>query len=68
MVAYPSGISMIRWWIAAARAASGLLPWSAGEIRFAGDDLRGVGVRGTARRVRKALTGKQAPGKKGKKK
>src|SRR5882757_8402706 len=25
------------------------------------------GVRGTARRVRKALTGKQAPGKKGKK-
>src|ERR1700760_4178558 len=26
------------------------------------------GVRGTARRVRKALTGKQAPGKKGKKK
>ena len=32
------------------RAASGLLPWSAGEVRFAGDDLRGVGVGGTARR------------------
>ena len=31
------------------RAASGLLPWGAGEIRFAGSDLRGVGVRGTAR-------------------
>ena len=31
------------------RAASGLLPWSAGEVSFAGRDLRGVGVRRTAR-------------------
>ncbi len=31
------------------RAASGLLPWTAGEARFAGRDLRGIGVRGTAR-------------------
>jgi branched-chain amino acid transport system ATP-binding protein len=32
------------------RAASGLLPWSAGEVMFAGSNLRGVGVRETARR------------------
>jgi branched-chain amino acid transport system ATP-binding protein len=32
------------------RAASGLLPWSAGEVLFAGKNLRGVGVRETARR------------------
>ena len=31
------------------RAASGLLPWTAGEVRFAGRDLRGVGPRETAR-------------------
>jgi branched-chain amino acid transport system ATP-binding protein len=31
------------------RAISGLLPWSAGGIRFAGKDLRGAGPRGTAR-------------------
>jgi len=30
------------------RAASGLLPWSAGEVRFAGRDLRGIGPRATA--------------------
>jgi branched-chain amino acid transport system ATP-binding protein len=32
------------------RAASGLLPWSAGDVAFAGKSLRGVGVRETARR------------------
>jgi branched-chain amino acid transport system ATP-binding protein len=31
------------------RAVSGLLPWTAGEVRFAGRDLRGVGPRETAR-------------------
>ena len=31
------------------RAVSGLLPWTAGEVRFAGADLRGVGPRETAR-------------------
>ena len=31
------------------RAASGLLPCSGGEVRFAGRDLRGVGPRATAR-------------------
>jgi branched-chain amino acid transport system ATP-binding protein len=31
------------------RAASGLLPWAAGEVRFAGRDLRGIGPRETAR-------------------
>jgi branched-chain amino acid transport system ATP-binding protein len=31
------------------RAASGLLPWTAGEVRFGGRDLRGIGVRETAR-------------------
>jgi branched-chain amino acid transport system ATP-binding protein len=31
------------------RAASGLLPWSAGEVRFAGRDLRGIGPRATAK-------------------
>jgi len=32
------------------RAISGLLPWEAGEVTFAGDNLRGVGPRDTARR------------------
>jgi len=32
------------------RAVSGLLPWEAGSVTFAGDDLRGVGPRETARR------------------
>ncbi|HET6197026.1 MAG TPA: ABC transporter ATP-binding protein [Acetobacteraceae bacterium] len=32
------------------RAISGLLPWEAGEVTFAGDALRGVGPRETARR------------------
>jgi branched-chain amino acid transport system ATP-binding protein len=32
------------------RAASGLLPWTAGEVMFAGSNLRGVGVRETGRR------------------
>jgi branched-chain amino acid transport system ATP-binding protein len=32
------------------RAISGLLPWDAGEARFAGEGLRGVGPRETARR------------------
>ena len=31
------------------RAASGLLPWTAGTVHFAGRDLRGAGVRETAR-------------------
>jgi branched-chain amino acid transport system ATP-binding protein len=31
------------------RAASGLLPWTGGDIRFAGRDLRGAGPRETAR-------------------
>ncbi len=30
------------------RAVSGLLPWSVGEVRFAGRSLRGVGPRGAA--------------------
>jgi len=32
------------------RTVSGLLPWSAGEVRFAGTDLRGAGPRETVRR------------------
>ena len=32
------------------RTVSGLLPWSAGEVKFAGSDLRGVGARETMRR------------------
>ena len=32
------------------RAVSGLLPWGAGNVRFAGQDLRGVGPRGTVQR------------------
>ena len=32
------------------RAVSGLLPWDAGTVTFAGDDLRGIGPRETARR------------------
>jgi branched-chain amino acid transport system ATP-binding protein len=32
------------------RAISGLLQWDTGEVRFAGEDLRGVGPRETARR------------------
>jgi branched-chain amino acid transport system ATP-binding protein len=32
------------------RAVSGLLPWGAGGVRFAGADLRGLGPRETARR------------------
>jgi branched-chain amino acid transport system ATP-binding protein len=32
------------------RAVSGLLPWEAGEVVFAGEDLRGVSPRETARR------------------
>jgi branched-chain amino acid transport system ATP-binding protein len=32
------------------RTVSGLLPWSAGEVKFAGSDLRGVGARETVRR------------------
>ena len=29
------------------RTVSGLLPWSAGDVRFAGSDLRNVGARET---------------------
>jgi branched-chain amino acid transport system ATP-binding protein len=32
------------------RTVSGLLPWSTGEVKFAGSDLRGVGARETVRR------------------
>jgi len=32
------------------RTVSGLLPWSAGEVKFAGSDLRSVGARETMRR------------------
>lgn len=32
------------------RTVSGLLPWSDGDVRFAGSDLRGVGARETVRR------------------
>ena len=32
------------------RTVSGLLPWSTGEVKFAGSDLRGVGARETMRR------------------
>lgn len=32
------------------RTVSGLLPWSAGDVRFAGSDLRNVGARETVRR------------------
>ena len=31
------------------RTVSGLLPWSAGEVKFAGSDLRSVGARETMR-------------------
>jgi branched-chain amino acid transport system ATP-binding protein len=32
------------------RAVSGLLPWTGGSVRFAGQDLQGIGPRETARR------------------
>jgi branched-chain amino acid transport system ATP-binding protein len=32
------------------RSVSGLLPWTAGSVRFAGQDLQGLGPRETARR------------------